>query len=57
MMYGGKSREPLFDTRRVSAEQIEAIEYYAGPAETPAKYSTLNTQCGVLVIHTRRASK
>jgi hypothetical protein len=34
--------------------QIEAIEYYAGPADTPAKYNNLGANCGVLVVHTRR---
>jgi hypothetical protein len=36
-------------------QQIEAVEYYAGPAQTPAMYGRLNTTCGVLVIHTRRS--
>jgi hypothetical protein len=34
---------------------VEAIEYYSGPAQTPNKYSRLNSTCGVLVIHTRRS--
>jgi hypothetical protein len=39
---------------RIPISAIEAIEFYRSPAETPAKYSTLNSTCGVLVIHTRR---
>jgi hypothetical protein len=46
--------EPLFDINSVPIAEIEAIEYYASAAETPAKYATLNSQCGVLVIHTLR---
>ena len=33
---------------------IEAIEFYTGPSQTPLEYSTLNSNCGVLVLHTRR---
>jgi hypothetical protein len=33
---------------------IEAIEFYATGAETPMKYASLNSECGVLVIHTLR---
>lgn len=47
---------PLFNVNSISVDQIEAIEYYAGPAITPMQYSALNwPQCGVLVLHTRRA--
>lgn len=34
---------------------IEATEYYASPAQTPSRYSRLNSTCGVFVIHTRRS--
>jgi hypothetical protein len=54
LMYAGKNDEPLFDINTIPPDQIEAIEYYAGPAQTPLKYSVLNSACGVLVIHTRR---
>ena len=50
------ANDELFDLNTVAAEQIEAIEYYSGPASTPLMYSRLNTECGVLVIHTRRFS-
>jgi len=46
--------EPLFDINSIPVTEIEAIEYYASPAETPMKYAALNSQCGVLVIHTLR---
>jgi hypothetical protein len=37
-----------------SSRGIEAIEYYAGASEIPAKYVRLNATCAVVVIHTRR---
>jgi hypothetical protein len=46
--------EPLFDVNSIQVGSVEAIEYYAGAAETPAKYATLNSECGVLVIHMLR---
>jgi hypothetical protein len=36
------------------ARDIEAIEYYAGPSQTPARYSRLNSDCGIVVLHMRR---
>jgi hypothetical protein len=35
-------------------ENLEAIEMYDGGAQTPARYSTLDSQCGVVVFHTRK---
>ncbi len=46
--------ERLFDINSMPVAEIEAIEYYASSAETPTKYSALNSQCGVVVIHTLR---
>jgi hypothetical protein len=46
--------EPLFDLNQLTPSRVEAIEYFATPAETPMKYSGNNTGCGVLVIWTRR---
>ena len=46
--------EPLFDVNSIPPDQIEAIEYYASPAQTPVRYQRIGSQCGVLVIHTRR---
>jgi hypothetical protein len=48
---------PLFDVNSIPPSSIEAVEYYAGAAQIPSKYMGLNTQCGVLVIHTRRPDK
>ena len=53
-VYQGRDREPLFDVNSIPPSQIEAIEYYATPAQTPAQYTRLNSTCGVLVIWTRR---
>jgi hypothetical protein len=50
----GNVMEPLFDINSIPIAQIEAIEYYASAAQTPMKYSVLNSQCGVVVIHTLR---
>ena len=50
-------REPTepFDVSTIAPERIEAIEFYAGAAQTPPKYSRMGSNCGVLVIWTRRA--
>jgi hypothetical protein len=53
LMNPGGTAEP-FDINTISPQQIEAIEWYEGPAQTPQRYSNLNTVCGVLVIWTRR---
>ena len=46
--------DPLFDINSVSVDQVEAMEFYAGPAQTPARYLRSDAQCGVLVIWLRR---
>jgi hypothetical protein len=51
---GPGDNAPVPNLRQYAPEQIEAIEYYASPAQTPVKYQTLNSPCGVLVMHTRR---
>jgi len=38
-------------------ENLEAIEMYAGGAQTPARYNTLNSQCGVVILHSRKYVK
>ena len=60
LVFGGRKTgnpprlEPLFDVNSISVASIEAIEYYASAAQTPPKYATRNSDCGVLVIHTLR---
>lgn len=48
------SRMQIPNIDRFAPEQLEAVEYYAGPATTPARYGNMGSQCGVLVLHTRR---
>jgi len=54
LVSGRSPDDPLFDVNSLQPDQIEAVEYYAGPSQTPMEYSTLNAVCGVLVIWTRR---
>jgi carboxypeptidase family protein len=49
----GRPTEP-FDINAFPTMQIEAVEFYPGPAQTPIEYSKLNAECGVLVLWTRR---
>ncbi len=53
LMNSGYPTEP-FEVNSIPTHQIEAIEFYSSPAQTPSKYSRLNSRCGVYVIHTRR---
>lgn len=53
LMNSGKPTMP-FDISGYATEQIEAVEWYEGPSQTPAKYSINQAQCGVLVLHLRK---
>ena len=53
LMNPGSPTEP-FDVNSIGAEQAEAIEFYASAAQTPLKYATLDSSCGVIVIWRRR---
>lgn len=53
MIYGGSPGETVPDINTIPLTAIEALEYYVG-AQTPVLYSRLNSNCGVLIIHTRR---
>ncbi len=53
LMNPGQPADP-FDVNQFNPDQIEAVEWYATPASTPAKYAKLNSGCGVYVMHTRR---
>lgn len=55
LMNGGHEPTDPFDIGTLAPEQVEAIEYYASPAETPLKYSRMASTCGVLVIWRRRS--
>ena len=50
----GRPGDPLFDLNIITPAQIEAVEYYASDAQTPPEYSSMNSDCGVVVIWTRR---
>ena len=50
----GDPAEP-FNVNTLSPNLIEAMEWYASPAETPTRYNRLNSACGVLVVWTRRS--
>ena len=54
LMNPGQPAEP-FDVNSIPPEQIESIEWYASPAQTPARYAGLNSVCGVYVVHRRRS--
>ena len=41
----------------VFASDVEAVEVYRGPAETPADFLSSNSRCGVIVIWTRRGPR
>lgn len=46
---------PLFNLNSLSLSAVEAMEFYASPAETPLQYARMESYCGVLVIWTRRS--
>jgi hypothetical protein len=47
-----------FDINLIPVSEIEAIEYYRGSSEAPARYKTFDTgSCGIVVIHTRMSRK
>ena len=51
---GMKEPAEPFDLTQIPPERVEAIEFYASAAETPAKYARMGSQCGVVVIWTRQ---
>ena len=55
--YRGLPGDPPLDINTFSPDGVEAIEYYASAAEVPARYAGTNVECGVIVIHTRRAHR
>jgi hypothetical protein len=53
LMNNQKPTEP-FDLNTINTDQLEAVEWYASAAETPMRYTSSKSVCGVLVLHTRR---
>ena len=47
------SRGVAPNVARFSPDQLEAMEIYLGPAETPTRYASGPTSCGAVVLHTR----
>jgi hypothetical protein len=54
LMNGSKQPTEPFDLSTVAPEQLEAVEWYASPSQTPLQYGRSGSQCGVLVLWTRR---
>jgi hypothetical protein len=53
-VYAGRDNEPLFDINSIQPALLEGVEYYAGAAQIPARFTRVNSVCGVLVVWTRR---
>lgn len=45
---------PAFDVNSIRTDELEAVEFYAGPSQTPMEYADLNSSCGVLVLWRKR---
>jgi hypothetical protein len=54
LMNPGRPTEP-FDVNTINSQSIEAVEWYAHRTQVPVEYANLSTECGVLVIHSRRS--
>jgi hypothetical protein len=54
LVFRGDPGEDLFDLSSIQPTMIEAIEFYSTAAKTPMQYTSANSDCGVLVIWTRR---
>jgi hypothetical protein len=46
---------PPYNLRDIIPAGIEAIEYYSQAAEMPVEYRGMNSSCGLIIIHRRRA--
>jgi hypothetical protein len=54
LLYGAAGGETVPDINNIPVIAIEAMEYYSGPSQAPVQFNRLNSNCGILVIHTRR---
>ncbi|HJU74565.1 MAG TPA: carboxypeptidase regulatory-like domain-containing protein [Gemmatimonadaceae bacterium] len=43
----------LFDVNSLDPAELAALEFYGGPAQTPAQYNKTGSACGVLLIWTK----
>lgn len=46
--------QPPYNLKQLTAEEVEAIEFYQGGASVPAQYNRTGSACGVLLLWTRR---
>jgi hypothetical protein len=53
LMNRERPTEP-FDINTVNADDIEGVEWYSSPSQTPARYSGLDSPCGVMAIWMRK---
>jgi hypothetical protein len=57
LMNGIKEPTEPYDVNQILPDDIQAIEFYAGAAETPFEYSRMGSSCGVLVVWTSLKKK
>lgn len=57
LVYIPEPDRPLFDVNSIPPDQIEAIEFFAGGAQSPPELNPLGATCGTLVIWTRVGGK
>ena len=48
------SRNEVPNLNLFSPDQLEGVEVFANAAQAPVEYAGLGSQCGVVVLHTRR---
>ena len=53
LLYSGADGQELFDVNSLPTNEIESVQFFAGPAQTPGQYTRLNAHCGSLVIQMR----
>lgn len=54
LIYGGYGESPLVDLNTFRPDALEAIEYFAGPAQIPPEYNKTGSACGVILLWSRR---
>lgn len=53
LLNSGSVADPI-DINEYATSALEAVEYFAGPSQTPTEYSRLNSNCGVVVLHLKK---
>jgi hypothetical protein len=54
VVFSGVDGEPLFDVNTIPPNMIEGIEFYSGASQIPPRFNRTGSECGVLIIWTRR---